>query len=458
MTVNRPARVATSSFLRTAGLVAFAAMPLAVACSVVETKTSDDAIITGSNDTGHPAVVTLEMQLANGFALCTGTMIATNPATKIGYVLTAGHCVRDAKSVYVAAGNDLSAKKGILTYGVIDFKAHPQYDGEVSSPYDVAMVRVTGVDATTPTMPYAKPDGLVLNQTRVTSVGFGQTIRPGIDAGSADDGTIKNKIDGTVTKLSEAQVAVTYDDEGDICHGDSGGPVIAKVNGKDAVVAVHSFVTGACEGAGYSVRASFHDGFIKSILAEDAPAPSCGLCKQTVGSGTGVCAQARDTCTDDAQCDGLRTCLAKCTQDGGDAGASSTCKTACSTQFPFGAAPYNTLLVFCACNACDDACSGDTTCAALPKCGMTLTPPPASTPSAAPVATDSAAAARCNSCGESACCSEMSACGQDGHCYRCTKNPETPGCDTNELYQRLNSCRSTSCATQCAPTVAAGTP
>lgn len=449
MTVNRPA---TSSFVRTAGLVAFAAMPLAVACTAVETKTSDDAIITGSRDTGHPAVVTLEMKLADGFALCTGTMIATNPATKVGYILTAGHCIKDAESVYVAAGNDLSAKKGILNYGVIDFKTHPQYNGDVSSPYDVAMVRVTGVDATTPTLPYAKADGLVVNQTRVTSVGFGQTIRPGIDAGIADDGTIKNKIDGTVTKLTDAQVAVTYDDQGDICHGDSGGPVIATVNGKDAVVAVHSFVTGACEGAGYSVRASFHDSFIASIVAEDAPAASCGLCKQTVGSGNGVCAQARDKCTDDAQCDGLRTCLAKCTTDGGDAGASSNCKSACSTQFPFGAAPYNTLLVYCACNACDDACSTDTTCAALPKCGMTLTAPPTSTSTSA-----ATASASCNACGESACCSEMSACAADGHCYRCTKNPETQGCDTNELYQRLNSCRSTSCVTQCAPTAAAGT-
>ena len=416
---------------------AAAALPLAVACTAVETTShSEEAqIITGTRDTGHPAVVTLQIQVTRSYALCTGTMIAANPETRIGYVLTAAHCLTNAKKVFVAAGNDMAATKGILNYSVVDFTSHPQYDGEVSSPYDVAIVRVAGVDATTATLGYASAnDGLVESTSRVVSVGFGTTVRPGEDAGAKN--THKEQIAGLVTKLSASQIAVTYDAEGDICHGDSGGPVLAQVNGKELVVGVHSFVTGRCEGAGYSVRTQLHDAFIRSIIGGDAPALSCGLCKQTVASGNNVCAEARTKCSDDAECNGLRTCLEACT-DAADPGA---CKTACSDAHPFGAAAYNTYLVYCACKACDDACSTDTTCAAYPKCGMAL------------------GASACTACGESACCAEMSACGQDGHCYRCTKNPETPGCESNELYRRLNSCRSTSCATQCAPQADAGNP
>jgi hypothetical protein len=209
------------------------------------------------------------------------------------------------------------------------------------------------------------------------------------------------------------------------------------VNGKEYVVGVHSFVTGPCVGQGWSVRAAAHDGFVKSILDAPVPEETCELCRKKVSAGTQVCAEARKKCLDDAQCNGLRLCLGQCTaaaaDAGSDAGASEECKKSCALQFPFGAGPYNTQVIFCSCRECGATCGADPLCAGLPKCGMKQ-------------GSDS-----CNACLEGSCCAQSAACGADGHCYRCTRTPETEGCATDTLYQNLQACKATSCATECAP-------
>ncbi|MFO0740274.1 MAG: S1 family peptidase [Labilithrix sp.] len=398
----------------------------------------DQPIITGSKDTGHPAVVLLQMTLPPdpgstrpNFALCTGTIISTNPTTKVGYVLTAGHCVRNATTIQVLSGNDFSSATGIASYAFLDAKAHPQYDGQTSSPYDVAMVRILGVDATTPVVPVLSPDQMSQNQTRVTSVGFGQTTRPNshVDAGM---NTAKNRISGTVTRLTSQQMGVTYDNHGDICHGDSGGPVLTVVNGQEYVAGVHSFVTGDCVGQGYSVRASAQIAFYRSIINAPAPAETCELCRKKSLSGTQTCAVARGKCLDDEQCGGLAKCLGRCSSTtGGDAGASADCQKACVAQFPYGVGPYQSQIAFCSCNECDSACSGDTQCAAAPRCGMKF------------------ADATCNGCMEGGCCAEESACASDGHCSFCMKNPGAAECASNAMLDAVRSCRATKCATEC---------
>jgi hypothetical protein len=271
-------------------------------------------------------------------------------------------------------------------------------------------------------------------------VGFGQTIRPDVptDAGSNQ---LKNRIDGVVASLSTTAVGVRYDNNGDICHGDSGGPVLTTVGGKEYVAAVHSYVTGPCVGVGYSVRASAHKAFFQGIMAKDAPAATCETCRKTAASGSNACGEARRACYGDAQCNGLRQCISACTTAGGDAGPSDECKKQCSVQFPFGAAPYNTQVVFCACNACEAQCAGDTACAAVPKCGMNME-------TAGPTATTPTPDA-CNTCMNGGCCAEQEACGKDGHCYRCQRTPETPGCATDALYTALQACKARSCSGQC---------
>lgn len=427
---------------KVAAVVSLFVLPLAVACSVTAGSNDgeipevgvgqDQPIITGSKDTGHPAVVMLQMTLPGPqYALCTGTIISTNPTTKVGYVLTAGHCVRNATSIQVIAGSDLASSTGIQAFAFVDAKAHPQYNGETSSPYDVAMVRILGVDANTPVVPILSPDQMQQGRTRVTSVGFGQVVRPDshVDAGQ---NTAKNRIDGTVSRLTAQQMGVTYDNNGDICHGDSGGPVLTTVNGKEYVAGVHSFVTGPCVGAGYSVRASSQVAFYNSVINEAPPAQTCQTCRQTSLSGTQTCALERNNCLADEQCGGLAKCVSKCSStSAGDAGAAADCQKACVAQFPYGVGPYQKQVAFCSCNECAAACAGDTQCAAVPKCGMKF------------------ADATCNSCMEGACCAEEAACGADGHCSFCMKNPTAAECASNTMAEAVRSCRSTKCSAEC---------
>lgn len=436
------------------------AVPLAVACSSSAgsaTSGVDEAlpesqempVINGQRDTGHPAVLSMLMERAptdggtSEYSSCTGTIIKTIPAKKIGYVLTAAHCVYGATNIYFTQGNDNAAASGLLRYAMLDFTAHPQYDPSQISPYDIAVVRILGVNASTPVIPTLNPDTLALNN-RVTSVGFGRTIRPNAPPSDAGPNTFKNRIDGSITRLTAAQIGVTYDNDGDICQGDSGGPVLLTKNNKEYVVGVHSFVTGPCVGVGYSVRATVHADFVNGILNAAIPAETCQTCRKTVGSGTETCARARETCLNDPQCAGLRKCISACgaaaIDAGSDAGPSEDCRKACSLEFPFGAGPYNTLIVFCSCKECTTTCSADDACKGLPKCGMKY----------GTAVTDGGPDA-CNTCLESSCCGAESACGADGHCYRCTKNPETAGCGTDPLYKAFEQCRATNCASVCAP-------
>ena len=46
---------------------------------------------------------------------------------------------------------------------------------------------------------------------------------------------------------------------------------------------------------------------------------------------------------------------------------------------------------------------------------------------------------------------QQEACGKDGHCYRCLRTPETPGCDTDALYKSIKTCQAGSCSGQCQP-------
>lgn len=449
-----------TTFLRSAAALALLSLPLAVACSisasheggneVPEVATDEAEVINGQRDTGHPAVVAMTMTNPppagttgpTTYGTCTGTFIKVDVATKIGYVLTAAHCVDKASTVSTFQGSDRAVAEGSLGYAYLDHTIHPNYRGDTGSPYDIAVMRVLGVDATTPVVPMLAPDTLAQG-TRVTSVGFGRTVRPPTNPPDGGN-TAKNKIDGSIASLSATSVGVRYDNNGDICQGDSGGPVMVVVGGKEYVAAVHSYVLGNCVGIGYSVRASAHKAFVQGILDKAAPAQTCEICRKTTASGNQTCANARRACLADAQCNGLRLCLNKCAAKVADAGAlpdsglSDDCRKACSVEFPFGAAPYNTQINFCSCNECESACAGETACAANPSCGMKM-----ETPDSTPTAN------ACNTCMDGACCAQQEACGKDGHCYRCQRTPETPGCATDALYTNLKACQASSCSGQC---------
>jgi hypothetical protein len=376
---------------------------------------TSSAIINGQVDTTHQAVVAVAMQSATESALCSGTIVKTDPARHIGWVLVAAHCVNEIPPVAVLQGNDFQAPARIL-YDVLDYKADSRYPNNPGSPYDFAVIRILGVDASTPTIPLVSADDGLSAGSAVLSVGYGRTTL--MSAGPADDNSVRHHV---AKQLGQVGQMLSYDMQSDgICSGDSGGPVLVTTGGVEKVAGVHSYVEGDCDGTGVSGRVSFDLSFINGELAKALPADSCALCTKTQGSGNLTCASLSSDCLADTQCAGYYDCI------------SSKSAAACAKQFPKGEGPYSAA-VNCACDqACTTQCAGALQCASVPKCGYKQ------------------AAGACATCTESSCCDEELACAADGTCYQCLKTGDSAAeCATSSARKALRACVASKCATDC---------
>jgi Trypsin len=130
-----------------------------------EVAIAQQPILNGTLDLTHDAVVYI---LGDGGA-CTGTMVKVDATKKVGWVLTAAHCINTGANqpTLVIQGNDVGALPNQLRrYTVLDAAAHPSYNPNTLT-HDLGMVRVYGVDAQTPVIPVATAsDGLSLRKKR----------------------------------------------------------------------------------------------------------------------------------------------------------------------------------------------------------------------------------------------------------------------------------------------------
>ena len=378
---------------------------------------TSSAIINGQLDTTHQAVVAVILQQGTEGGLCSGTIVKVDPVSHIGWVLAAAHCV-NIPPVYVLQGNDFSQQAGTLSYDVLDYKADSRYNGQPGSPYDFAVLRIIGVDASTPTIPMVSAsDGLAVG-TNVLSVGYGRTTL--IASGTpAMDNTIRRRV---AKQLSQVGQLISYDMQTDgICQGDSGGPVLVTSGGVEKVAGVHSFVQGDCNGTGVSVRVSFDLSFINGELAKAPPAEDCALCGRIANSGNGTCAELTKSCLTDKDCNGYYQCLQK------------NPANVCLFMFPKAEGPFSAA-ANCQCTrACATQCKTDAACASAPKCGYKFP------------------AGQCATCMESACCDEALACAADGTCYVCLKTADKAAeCATNAARQKMATCVASKCKADCA--------
>ncbi|MDB4944405.1 MAG: hypothetical protein JWP97_3939 [Labilithrix sp.] len=408
--------------------VALAAAVLAPACSssspapepAEKVANLASPIINGNVDTTHQAVVALLLQKGNQQGVCSGTIIKTDPASGVGWVLTAAHCVNDIPPILAFQANDFASPTA-LTYQVLDYVADPGYSGETASPHDFGMVRILGVDASTPTIPLATaPDGLA-SGSPVVSVGYGRTTL--IASGDTDTNTQRRNVSKTLNTVTTSSIGYDMSTKG-ICQGDSGGPVLVTSGGVEKVAGVHSYVEGDCDGEGYSGRVTYASSFINGQLAAAAPKRDCNVCTKIVSSGAGTCAQLTADCLADTQCAGLNSCLSK-----------GTARATCLKQFPKGEGPFQNASN-CACNqGCKAECGSTSACKNVPKCGFDLP------------------AGDCATCSEGACCDATAACAADGECFVCLKNGDAdPGCATNTLRKAMATCVASKCNAQCADT------
>jgi MYXO-CTERM domain-containing protein len=378
---------------------------------------TSSAVINGQLDTTHQAVVAIVLQSGSQGGLCSGTIVKTDPVSHIGWVVAAAHCV-DLPPVFVLLGDDFSQASGVLRYDVIDYKADPRYGGAVGSPYDFAVLRIAGVDATTPTIPLASAsDGLSVG-TNVLSVGYGRTTL--IASGAGTENTVRRHV---AKQLGQVGQMIAYDmASSGICQGDSGGPVLVGSPGAEKVVGVHSYVQGDCNGTGVSSRVSFGLSFLSGELGSALPTEDCALCGKIVNSGNGTCAAATRNCLADKQCGGYYECL-----------SSGASKASCLAKFPKAEGPFNAAANCVCTQACTTQCKGTFECVNTPKCGYKLP------------------AGACSTCTEGACCDEALACASDGTCYVCLKtNDAAPECATNAARKAMATCVASKCNTECA--------
>lgn len=400
--------------------------PLAVACSVGSGEPGvgrhEEPIIGGAVDTTHDAVVSIALVSNYSLGRCTGTIVKVDPSTRIGWVLTAAHCV-DSRPTFVIVGDDreaIDAKR----YQVIDYAPHTGYDfQDSSSPNDFAMLRIIGVDASTPVIPIlaAADDDLKIG-SEVTSVGYGRTTPK--DAANVPH-TERKSIKRSVSEVSTERIKYELDGGG-ICSGDSGGPVLYEKDGSEWVVGVHSTVTKGCLGTAASGRMSSVADWLAGHFAMQPPASDCSLCDLEARSGDAPCTKKLEACLGDPSCQPFAECVTRCT--------SESCRTSCEKKYPLGVGPYRAYEA-CPCrSSCKDGCSNDVLCKVLPQCG-------------APVGDDA-----CGACMQSNCCGELLAMSEVSEGYVCLdEQGARADCPTLTTGRAVATCRASACADVCTP-------
>jgi MYXO-CTERM domain-containing protein len=370
---------------------------------------SDEAIVNGSLDTTHQAVVAW----LHG-SKCSATIVHVSGST--GYALTAAHCVGGPLGE-IRQGNNHNSQ--YIAYPVTNATIHPEYNA--SNAYDFAMLTFSGATAATPALPVLSlAQDNINNGTVQELLGYGLTENGGT--------SLRHTIDRPVAFNSPLWLGWNQQ-TGGVCSGDSGGPALHSIAGQEYVSAVHSFVSNAnCNGFGVSVRASaVRDTFIQPYIDGTPFQPqTCGQCFDA-HTKQGACADEVDDCFANPSCEAYVDCLGTC--------FTQSCVHQCAVTHSSGKSLFDDIYA-CACDgACSAECSGDPICEPTPACFVEATDP------------------SCNGCLESACCDEATVCATDSFCLDCvTSSSPNPNCENNAKLIALSSCLETSCGADCAIT------
>jgi hypothetical protein len=293
------------------------------------TTSTASAIVNGSLDTTHGAVVTVVSSASNDeIAICTGTIVQTDPPRGLGWVATAAHCVSEGPPRAVFEGTDYLASDRVR-HNVVGFTADSRFDiNKPEAGYDFAVVRISGVTATTPIIPLATaPDSVVVGSS-MTNIGYGRTTRPPADA---DTNSERHVVTAPIGEVS--QLFLGYDTaQRGACQGDSGGPWLVGDGDTLRVVGIDSYGNTTCDGFAYAGRVQAGLDFFDVALGLAAPDP-CALCTTLARSSGGKCASDKsavcicnDACADECKgstdCANVSTCIGnEC--DPSDASAST---------------------------------------------------------------------------------------------------------------------------------------
>jgi hypothetical protein len=229
---------------------------------------------------------------------CTATLVGKRT------VLTAAHCLLDSASAVFCL------KVGSSSYRVKDRVIHPDWD-TLAVDNDIGLV-------TLETEPPVEPSGVTqappARSQPVMLVGFGST-KAGVLA-TGDKRVAENRVDQMwSTRFS---IKGTGDGAGNVCKGDSGGPVFAEVGDRLVQVGVSSSGSATCGELAYATRVDVYRPWLEQASGGDlapgkkifgatcAQGSDCatGSCQSMNGISfcTYTCDPEKDACPGEAQC------------------------------------------------------------------------------------------------------------------------------------------------------------
>lgn len=192
------------------------------------------------------STVGLVMMSRGSQSICTGSIVADN------IVLTAAHCMVGVDGAVVTYGADIeTAIVDKKYYPVLEVYIHPSYDPEADkNSNDIALVKFDGnLPGDNSKVTLLGNTSLLKNGMLATLTGYGASIEAD---GKFSGSSILRKVQVPLADSQFSQTEIQFSSAGGsgACHGDSGGPAYATIDGELVVIGVTSRTTdlkGGCQ-------------------------------------------------------------------------------------------------------------------------------------------------------------------------------------------------------------------